>query len=110
MDLWKARNELVHGGGSISLLDRQRTAVIVRALYDELLPDVLYCRNEIFPGGEQSIIDKPYRTQVAWLDSIRYLFPEQYRVISYNAVEKLQADTEIEALRLRDSGQVAREY
>ncbi len=48
MDMWLARNDLVHGSdGQISSVEMKRTIEIIKAVYMDLLPKVTYRRQEV---------------------------------------------------------------
>ena len=106
MELWKARNALIHGSdGPISVFELQRTKRLVQAMYSRLLPEVYGKRSEIAPLSAEEMMQQSHQSQCAWLEQLKYLFPDQYRDIATQTVGKLRSDREEETLLLRKTGQ-----
>ena len=98
---------MVHGaGGSASALDQSRTLELIKVLYKEVLPEVRFPRQEIFPLSEREMLDQPHQSQVAWLAKLRYLFPDKYRELELETVGNLQSDMDLELQQMRSMGQI----
>ena len=106
MELWKARNALIHGSdGPISFFELQRTQRLVQAMYSRLLPAVQGKRSEIAPLSEAEMLQQSHQSQCAWLEQLKYLYPDQFGNLVTQTVGKLQSDREEETLLLRKTGQ-----
>jgi len=105
LNLWKARNAIVHGTeGTVSKVEQDRTREIIRAMYRELEPRIQHGREEVFPLTEDDMLRQTYQTQIAWLSQLRYLYADTYGDIAEEAVGKLHSDLELELQRLRITG------
>ena len=69
---------------------------MIQALYRELRPEVHYNRQEIFTLTEQEMSDQPYQSQIAWLEKIRFIFPERYNKLETVTVGKIQTEFKLE--------------
>jgi len=79
VDLWKHRNLTIHGGGhGISKLELSRTAVLIQLLYKELVPVIDPNHRWLFHEQLDTKLGEMYPIQLAWLDSVRRLYPKQY--------------------------------
>ncbi len=106
LDLWKARNALVHGtDGAMSVMEIKRTELLVQAMYKELLPGVNYWRQEIAPLMETEMLQLSHQSQGAWLEQIRMFFPDQYSDVAIRTVGKQISELEEEARCMRKTGQ-----
>ncbi len=93
MDMWLARNELVHGpDGQTSSMELKRTTELIKAVYRELLPTVTYRRDEVFRLGEHDMLRQTYQSQIAWLEQLKFLYKERYIEIEVATVGKLKSD------------------
>ena len=93
MDIWLARNELVHGpDGHTSSMEVERTNALIKAAYKELLPTVTYRRNNVFKLGEHAMLDQPYQNKIAWLEQLKFLYKERYIELEVATVGKLKLD------------------
>jgi len=105
IDLWHARNEIVHGtDGSISKYEKQRLRAKVSAMYRELRPQVRHRMTDIFSITEAEMLDQPVQNQVAWLERLKFLFHEQYVEIIKETEGNLRSDQETELQQLRAIG------
>ncbi len=106
LTLWQSRNSMVHGiDGSVSALDHTRTLELIKVMYRDVLPEVQFTRQEIFPLSESDMLEQTHQSQVAWLAKLRFLFPDKYRALELETVGKLQSDLELERQRMRCMGQ-----
>ena len=93
MDMWLARNELVHGpDGQTSSMELKRTIELIKAVYRELLSTVTYRRHEVFRLGEDDMLRQTYQSQIAWLEQLKFLYKERYIEIEAATVGKLKSD------------------
>ena len=69
LDLWAARNQMVHGNtGGPSIRDQTRVEATVRVLFRDLRPTITYQMREIFDRSEDEMVQIPYQNQVAWIE------------------------------------------
>ena len=105
LDVWKARNELVHGNdGGPSKLEVKNTLEIVRAMYSYLysIPDSH--KSEILPLDEAEMLQQPYQVQIAWLGRIKHVYPEDYSDIVTATLGKVRTEAATELSCLRATG------
>ena len=103
--LWTERNRLIHGNdGETSKLEIAKTNEYVKLIYSELYPNIHPSHRWLFSTSLDNRIQESYAAKVAWLDSVRRLYPEQskeYRSIvdaksfrrqdiEYNKVSRLR--------------------
>ena len=83
--LWTERNRLIHGNdGETSKLEVAKTDEFVKLLYTELFPNTHPSHSWLFSTSLEDRIQESYPAKVAWLDSVRRLYPEkckEYRAI-----------------------------
>ena len=80
--LWTSRNQMVHGNqGSVSLAAATHTRKMVENLYHRIGPWAPTDKKWFFHTELNNRLREPYGLQVAWLDGIRRVFPEEYREI-----------------------------
>ena len=83
--LWKRRNQVIHGvGGGPSKLEVWKTEEMIHTLYDNVEIQRHPLHNWLFADPRETKLKEPYSVQVAWVDSIRRLFPDQYRELRTN--------------------------
>ena len=74
LEIWKTRNELVHGTeGHISKMEQSQTTMLVRTMYRELRPLIQHRREEIFSVGEKIRLEQNCSSQIAWQQQLRFL-------------------------------------
>lgn len=105
IDLWQARNMILHGPDqSISKYEKDMLESKVRAMYRDLRPQVKYRSTDIFSIPEDGMLKQPVQNQVAWLERLKFLFPDEYVKIVQDTVGKIKSDQEVEMLNLRAIG------
>ena len=105
IDLWLARNTLVHASdGVVSLHEKHMIRAKISALYEHMQPSVCYRRDEIFSLSEQEMEKQPIQNQIAWLERLKYLFPESFNTIIKETVGTVRIDLERELQQLRLTG------
>ena len=105
IDLWHARNEILHGPvGSVSHVERELISAKVRVMYQELRPHVGHRFMDSFSKTESEMLQQLIQTQVAWLEILRYLFPDKYGDLIKDTVGKIRSDQETELNRLQSMG------
>lgn len=103
LDLWKSRNKMVHGiNGTTSKTDTENTAELVRALYDTLRPTLAEVDRTLFPEELSGLIGQSHQCQSAWIEQMKFLYPERYEEILTMTKERVQIAT---ALRSNAEGQ-----
>ncbi len=82
MNLWVLRNQLVHGNpGDISLAEQTKAKIRVENLYLGIAPWVPEDRQWLFHTPLERKLDKPCALHMAWIDSIKQVFPAKYKEI-----------------------------
>lgn len=80
LKLWTHRNHMVHGNeAGISKMEIRKMRQTVTILYEELLPAVKAENRWLFDRPKESRSQEPYGLQVAWVDSVRQIYPEEFR-------------------------------
>ena len=80
IDLWTYRNKLIHGSdGGVSHLELDRILRLITLIYNELPPALKNEQELIFTNDKETKLTQIYHTQISWLDSVRWIFPSQYR-------------------------------
>ena len=83
--IWKQRNVIVHGTDSgVSKRQIVNTLAMIDWLYQEILPIIDIEHKWLFMESLEKKLAAPYSVQVAWVDSIRRLYPVQYGRCKYN--------------------------
>ena len=73
MDLWKVRNELLHGDGPISTQELERAKKLVEAVYREIAPQAKGTPREWVFNNEDQTRKLGHQSQQAWLASVKIL-------------------------------------
>ena len=95
--LWQVRNKLVHGvEGGVSRQERRKVADTIIRLYEELLPGIQSAHQWMFDEPIECKLQESYHVQVAWVESVRQLFPRQYRELSNPSENLASRHAEIE--------------
>ena len=82
MELWSARNQLVHGiANGVSTLEQHRVRHLISLMFQELQPLVEYRVHDVFDRSEVEIHSSSIQCQLAWLGRLKYLYPEKYTEI-----------------------------
>ena len=77
--LWKHRNQLIHGSlDGVSKLEEAKTAETIRAIYDEIYPTIHPSHRWLFAVSVEDRLAELRSTQIAWIDGVRRLYPQQY--------------------------------
>ena len=98
--LWKQRNRLVHGnGGEISKLAVQHIQQVITVIYTEIFPQVNPEHNWMFTSTLEKKLKENYSTQVAWLDGIKRLYPEQYSAVVQSVRQQTVFNKELEYVK-----------
>lgn len=80
MNLWVYRNTLIHGNeGGISKYEEYKTDLIISSLYERVAPLISPTHNWLFHVPLLVKLGEPFSVKVAWLDSVRKLYPEGYK-------------------------------
>jgi len=104
LEIWKTRNEMVHGNdGNISKMEQSQTTMLVKTMYRELRPMIQHRREEVFSVDEKTRLEQNWASQIAWLEQLRFLYPEKYQEIAKSTIGKFNADTELALLCERAS-------
>ena len=85
-------------------VERQLIRDKVRVMYQELRPQVASRSVANFATPEMELLQQPIQNQVAWLERIRYLFPEKYGDLIKDTVGKMRSDQETEVNKLQSIG------
>ena len=92
----------MHGNpGEVSKLEIQRTNLMIQAVHDQIRPQVSRWSQDIFALTEEARVAQSYPIKVAWLESIKLLFPETYKQLVLSVVGKLQTESELNMIKLR---------
>lgn len=59
--------------------------------YADLLPGVQERRMDIAPLSETEMLRQSHQSQLAWLEQLKYLFPDKYSVVATHALGKNKA-------------------
>ncbi len=79
VEIWKYRNQLLHGNDKeIFILQENRTKRLVDHLYPALKRIENRDNQWLFTKPDESGTNGSYSQQIAWLDGIKRLFPEEY--------------------------------
>ncbi len=82
LELWKARNKLVHGAdGGTSQQEQGRVSRLTIMMIRELLPQVPPTVREWVNLAEEDADQLTHQNKLAWLDRLKFLFPQWYRAI-----------------------------
>ncbi len=80
MEMWKIRNQVVHGAvGGISLLEKEQTKTLILLVYRELKPQVSLRVDEVFDRTEEDLLMSSHQTQAAWIGKIKFLYPRIFK-------------------------------
>ena len=78
--LWKKRNQIIHGNdGGISKLVLQKTEMTIRTLYDEICPTCHPSHQWLFQTLLEERLRETHPVQIAWIDSIRRIYPSRFK-------------------------------
>jgi len=105
VDLWKYRNQLLHGNDNeISLVQASTTQRLVDHLYTTLQQMENRDSQWLFTRPDESSTIALYSQQIAWLDGIKRLFPVKYReTVDYLTTEDVLT-SELEYVKNQRSG------
>ena len=95
--LWKLRNKVIHGdGGGPSILESWKTSEMIHTLYEELAPQCHKDNQWLFSATKENKLREPHAVQIAWVDSVRRLYPRQYQELrnSVGTIDFKHADME----------------
>ena len=95
--LWIQRNSLVHGNDSgISKLETRKMQQMITAIYEEIRPTVEPSNQWLFHCSEEVRIGEPYALQVAWVDSVRRLYPSRFDALKEKLGTRAYRRTEVQ--------------
>ena len=104
--LWTQRNNVVHGNdGDISKMELRRAHALIAAIYEEIFPEVQREHAWLFSSSFQTKLDENYSVQIAWIDSVRQLYPEQFFVLSNRVGRHLFEPAELERTKTHRTGE-----
>ena len=109
ISLWKQRNILVHGNaGGTSKSDITKTEAMIGFFYDELLPKIDIETKWLFTTTLEQKLAEPYAAQVAWVDSVRRLYPDLYSKGKYKVGQGNFTKKHLEYIKETSVGIVSR--
>ena len=80
--LWRRRNQLIHGTQEgVSKLEEAKTLETIQAIYEAIFPNSHPSHRWLFAVPVEAKLADNRTTQIAWIDSIRRLYPQQYKDI-----------------------------
>ena len=80
LKLWGHRNQQLHGGiGGVSKIIFDRVQRVAAAAADVLKNDISYDHRWILSQPAPNNDQQGYSNTIAWLDSVRRLYPEKYK-------------------------------
>ncbi len=104
LKLWNHRNKLVNGNDPrVSKIEIQKIQRIVEILYDELSSIVDGERKWLFERDKAPRMNDSYTLQVAWIDSVRRIFPKEYGELKVQWGEKSYTEGEVSYQKERRS-------
>ena len=107
--IWKQRNRLVHGTDSgVSKRGIEKTLVMIELLYEEILPTIELEHKWLFTASIGKKLAEPYPVQVAWVDSVRRLYPAQYGKCKYKVGKENFTRQSLEYIKETSVGMVGR--
>ncbi len=100
VELQKHRNQLIHGNdGEISVFQLETTWKLVDYLHSELKPLENIDNRWLFDNPIEDRVREPYSKQIAWLDGIKPLFPDEYAEAISRRVSEDSLTTELEYVK-----------
>ena len=109
ISLWKQRNILVHGtAGGTSKSNIIKTSAMIGYFYDELLPKIDIENKWLFTSTLEQKLAEPYAVQVAWVDSVRRLYPDLYSKVKYKVGKGTFTKKNLEYIKETSVGIVSR--
>ena len=91
LDLWKFRNELAHGTtGGPSKLEQQTMQSRIRDLYTILRDTQGQSIRDGLLHDEQHTLSLPYDSQKAWMERVKYLFPDKVKTVVTRTQESVE--------------------
>ena len=82
LNLWSHRNNLVHGNDSgISKLESRKMQQMISKVYEEIMPSAGNDHRWLFSCAIDDRLQEPYALQVAWIDSVRRIFPDKFKAL-----------------------------
>ena len=109
LNLWHLRNKLVHGvEGGVSRQERTRLKDIIIMLYEDLQPGIHPAHRWLFNETREAKLQESYAVQVAWVESVRQMYPGEYSELctSTGSIAHRQAEIERHKAPRTDSLQV----
>ncbi len=80
--LWRNRNQQIHGtDGGISRAEENRTVEMIRLIFEQIGPNIRLSHKWLFQKRLEDKLTEPYHVQIAWIDSVRRLYPEQFQTL-----------------------------
>ena len=105
LTLWTSRNQMVHGNqGSVSLAAATHTRHMVEQIYTRIASWAPADKKWLFHTHLYTRLREPYGLQVAWLDGVRRVFPEEYREIQTDIGQSNMIGNELEYILHQQSG------
>ncbi len=78
--LWTHRNHIIHGNDrDSSKLELLCTQSLIEAMYEEISPCIHPSHTWLISSSVTKKLEEPYSVQIAWIDSMRQLYPERYK-------------------------------
>ena len=76
----RKQNNIIHGtDGGVSKLEMYETEATITAAYEQIFPVSNPSHRWLFSRSQESKLKEPYAVQIAWLDGIQKLYPEQFK-------------------------------
>ncbi len=109
LELWRTRNQLVHGSDTeVSAMEKVRVSALIKALYSELPIIVPQSQQLLFSMPEDEILNMEYTGQVAWLGHAKYVYPQQFKDIESRTAGIYQSRIEVDVLQMRETSTVTK--
>ena len=95
LDLWQARNQLVHGTiGETSRVEHKRATELITYMYSEILPFIPQRDHSIFPRSKTDLLSLPHHSQLAWLGRVKFMYPDEYKQVEKQYASAIQTHEE----------------
>jgi len=81
---------------------------MIELLYEEILPTIELEHKWLFTASIEKKLAEPYPVQVAWVDSVRRLYPAQYGKCKYKVGKENFTRQSLEYIKETSVGMVGR--
>ena len=105
LNMWSFRNKLVHGDSfGISIPAEQKLRLLVETIYSDIAPWSPEETQWLFQTPLADRLNAPYGQLVAWVDSIRKVFPSDYSMVHKTVCSQDMLGRELEYVLTKKSG------